>query len=132
MLRPVAPVDVLDHFLAAVGLEIDVDVGGHAPLAWSPRLAGVSASIGEKALEDQVVGQGIDGGDAQQVGHQGVGGRAAPLAADTAFAGEAHDVPDDEEIVGQPGALNHGQFVGELLQDTRGGIRVAGGQGVLA
>ena len=99
MLAAVAAVDVLDHLLATLGLEVDVDVGRGGPFGR------------EKALEDQVVGQRVDGGDAQQEGHQRVGGRAAALAADALPARKAHDVPDDQEVVGQPQLPDHRQLV---------------------
>ena len=89
MLAAVAGVDVLDHLLAPVGLEVDIDVRGCGPFA------------GEKTLENQIVRQRIDGRDPQQVGHQRVGRRAAALAADAMVACETHDVPDDQEIVGE-------------------------------
>ena len=72
VLAAVALVDVGDHLVAAVGGEVDVDVGH-----------GVGA-VAQEALEEQVVRQRIDRRDAQQVGHQRVGRRAAPLAADAA------------------------------------------------
>jgi len=50
---------------------------------------------------------------------QGVGRRASPLAADAILAGKAHDVPDDEEVVGQAGPLDHAQLVGQALLHGR-------------
>ena len=58
--------------------------------------------------------QGIHRRDVQEVGHQGVGRRASPLAADTLRTSEAHDVPDDQEVAGQPGAFDDRQLVIEL------------------
>ncbi len=64
--RAVLLVDVLDHLAAAAHAEVDVDVG-HAD------------ALGiEEALEQQVVAQRVDVGDAQRVGDQRAGGRAAP------------------------------------------------------
>ena len=63
-------VDVLDHLLAPLVLEIDVDVG---------RLVAVLA---DEALEEQVVVRGIDRGDAEDEAHRAVGGRTASLAQD--------------------------------------------------
>ena len=89
VLAAVALVDVRDHLVAAVGGEVEVDVGRRV------------GAIAEETLEQQVVRQRIDRRDAQQVGHQRVGRRAAALAADAAVARElAHDVPDDQEVVG--------------------------------
>ena len=56
---------VLDDFAAPPLAEIDVDVGQRHPL-------GI-----EEALEDQVVGDRIDIGDAQAVGDEAAGRRAA-------------------------------------------------------
>ena len=86
----VALVDVLDDLLAALMLEIDVDVG---------RLL---AFLGDEALEEKVDGVGIDVGDAEAVADRGIGSRAAALAEDrlVAGAGEIHDVVDGEEVGG--------------------------------
>ena len=92
-------IDVLDDLLAAQGVEVDVDIGQ------------AGALLGKKTLEDQIVRQRVDRGDLQQVGHQRVGGRAAALAADALRAGKTHDVPDDQEVVGQPQLADHGQLV---------------------
>ena len=63
-------VDVLDHFLAPLMLEIDVDVG---------RLL---ALLGDEALEQQVAGRRVDRGDAEAITDRAVGRAAAPLAQD--------------------------------------------------
>jgi hypothetical protein len=87
--RPVAAVlrvDVLDHLLAALVLEVDVDVGGLVALG------------ADEALEQQVEARRIDRGDAQAIADRRVGGRAAALAEDVARAREAHQVVDGEEI----------------------------------
>ena len=101
-------------------VEIDVDVGRDLPL------------VGQKALEHQVLGDGIDGADAQQIGHQRVGGRSAPLAANSLLSGEADDVPDDQEIVGQLRLFDDFQFVPELLPDAGRRAGIALGQGFFA
>ncbi len=84
----VAPVDVLDHLLAPLVLEIDVDVG---------RLAAV---LGNEAGEQKIALVRIDRGDAEAKAHRAVGRRAAALAEDFLFliAGEGDDVVDGEEI----------------------------------
>ncbi len=91
--------DVLDHFLAAVVLEIDVDVGPFLAL------------FGDEALEQHADAVRVDRGDAQRVADGGVRRRAAALAQDVARPGEAHQVVDGEEIrfVAEPG--DHAQFV---------------------
>ena len=47
-------------------------------------------------------------------------------------AGEAHDVPDDQEVVGQPGPLDDAQLVLQLLPDGGARTGIALGQRVLA
>ena len=63
-------VDVLDHLLAPLVLEIDVDVG---------RLVALG---GDEALEQQVAAHRVDLGDAEAIADGGIGGRAAALAED--------------------------------------------------
>ena len=82
----VALVDVLDHDLAPLVLEIDVDVR---------RLAAVGR---DEALEQEIDPRRIDLGDAEAVAHRGIRRRAAALAQDLLRAGKAHDVVDGEEI----------------------------------
>ena len=65
-------VDPLDHLLPALVLEVDIDVGRLAPL------------LGHEALEQEIVLDRIDRGDAEHVADGGVGGRAAALAQDAA------------------------------------------------
>ena len=83
-------VDPLDHLLAPLVLEIDVDVG---------RLV---AFVGQEALEQDFDFVGIHRGDAEAVADGGIGGRAAALAKNAHLAG----LPDD---------LVHGQEVGRDL-----------------
>ncbi len=82
----VAAIDVLDDLLAALMLEIDVDVGRFAPLHR------------DEALEQEIDPLGIDLGDAETETDRRIGCRAAPLAQDAARAGIAHNVVDGEEI----------------------------------
>ena len=81
-------VDVLDHFLAPLMLEIDVDVGRLAPL------------FGNEALEQQVAGRRVDRGDAEAITDRAVRRRAAALAQDRRVeaAREGDDVVDGQEI----------------------------------
>ena len=108
----VAAVDVLDHLLAPLVLEVDVDVGGLAPLAR------------DEALEQEVDLRRVDGGDAQAVADGGVGGRAPPLAEDVLLPGEAHDVVHGEEVgrvaeLGDEPELVH-QRAADLGRDAAG------------
>ena len=77
MVAAVGAVDPLDHLLAPLVLEIDVDVG---------RLVALGR---DEALEQQVDARRVDRGDAQDVADGRVGGRAAPLAEDVLAAGVA-------------------------------------------
>ena len=88
-LAAVLPVDVLDHLLAPLVLEVHVDVGGLAPLG------------ADEALEQEVDALGVDGGDAEAVADRRVGGRAPPLTEDAPIPGEADDVVDGEEVGGE-------------------------------
>src|SRR5256885_13305697 len=56
-------------------------------------------------------------------GDDRVGGRAPALAGDPALAREAHEVPVDEEELGQPGLLDHVQLPLQAPRH-RGGDRV--------
>ena len=85
-LAPVALVDVLDHLLAPLVLEIDVDVG---------RLVALGR---DEALEQKIEARRIDLGDAEAEADRRIGRRAAALAEDAARAGEAHDVVHGEKI----------------------------------
>src|SRR6185503_12944361 len=69
-LAAVAAVEILDHLLAPLVLEVDVDIGRLAPVGR------------DEALEQQVDLDGVDAGDAEAEAHGAVGGRAAALAQD--------------------------------------------------
>src|SRR2546423_2911294 len=84
-LTAVFVIDVLDDFLAPLVLEIDVDIG---------RLV---ALLRNEALEQQLLLDRIDLGDAQGVADGGIGRRAAPLAENAPAAGVADDVVDGQE-----------------------------------
>ena len=79
-------VDVLDHLLAPLVLEIDVDVG---------RLL---ALLGDEALEQEVDLLGIDLGDLEAIADDRIGRGAAPLAQNALGAREADDIVHGEEI----------------------------------
>ena len=100
----VTPIEILDHLLAPLVLEVHVDVG---------RLAAVG---GYEALEQQIDAGGIDRGDAEAVAHHAVGGRTAALAQNRGLrllAGEAHDVVDGEEVAGVVEPGDQRQLLGE-------------------
>ena len=98
-------VDVLDHLLAPLVLEIDVDVG---------RLVALGR---DEAFEQQIAADRIDRGDAEAVADRGIGRRAAALAEDVLRARIAHDVVDGEEIGRVVACRDQGEFVGEALAD---------------
>ena len=91
--------DVGDDLLAAFLAEVDVDVR---------RLAAVGI---EEALEQQVVLQRIDVAELEDVADQGAAGRAAGAGRDAVLQGEAHEVPDDEEIAGEAHPADDAQLV---------------------
>ena len=100
-LAAVLAVDVLDDLLAAIVLEIHVDVGHLAPLG------------GDEALEQQVDAIRVDRGDLQAVAHRRVGGRTASLAQDAHAAGGPYDVGHGEEIGGVFQLADESQLVFE-------------------
>ncbi len=103
--RPVAPVlavDVLEHLLAPLVLEVDVDVR---------RLLALHA---DEALEEQPHPHRVDRGDLQRVADRRVRRRAAPLAEDPLLAREADDVPEREEVAGEVELLDQAELVLDL------------------
>ena len=108
---------MLDDGLAAVaGGEIDVDVGPGR------------AVFGEEALEEEAAPDGVAGGDLEAVADRGVGGRSAALAEDALGLGELDELPDDEEVAGEPEAFDEGELVLKLFADflTDFAVTVAG------
>ncbi len=85
VLLAVGAAHVVQHPVAAAAAEVQVDVGR------------VGARRVEEALEEQVVLDGIDGGDARAVGDQRVGHAAARADRDVVRAGVAHDVGHHQE-----------------------------------
>ncbi len=96
----IALVYMLDHFLAPLMLEIDIDVG---------RLVAV---LGDEAVEQQCVLCRIDCGDPQAIAHRRIGRAAAPLAQDRRRlrAGKIDNVLDGEEIAGEAFFGDQGEF----------------------
>ena len=95
---------VADHLVAVAGVEVHVDVG-HG-----------DAGRVEEALEQQVVADGVEVGDAQAVGDRAPR-RAASARADpdVRLAGVADQVPHDEEVRGEPHVVDDLQLEGEPL-----------------
>ena len=98
-------VHVLQHLLAPLVLEVDVDVRRFVPLA------------AHEPLEQQIARGRVDRGDAQAKAHGRVGRRAAALAQDVSRAGESHQVPHGEKIRFVAQVADQLQFVLELLAD---------------
>ncbi len=113
-LAAILSIDVLDHLLAPLMLEIDVDVGRLAPLGR------------DEALEQQVDAIGIDLGDAEAIADGGIGRRAAPLAQDALGAGEADDVVHGEEERRVAELADQPQFLVQRMADLgRHAVRIA-------
>ena len=111
VLGAVAVVDVLDDLLAPLRAEVDVDVRVGRP-----------ARIDEP-LEQEVVGDRLDPADPERVRHDRAGRAAPTLGRDPLLLREAHQVPADEEELGEAGSLDDVELVGEP-RDDRGGHRV--------
>jgi hypothetical protein len=102
---------VLDDLLTTVAArQIEIDVRPFAAL------------LREKALEQQVHLDRIDGRDAQAVAHRAVGRRAASLHENVVLTAVVDDVPDDEEVAGEIELLDQV----ELARDLRVGAIVIG------
>ncbi len=86
MVAPIVLIDVLDHLLAPLVLEIDIDVG---------RLVAIG---GDETLEQKAAVARIDIGDAQAVADRRVRGRAAALTKDVPAARIFDNGMDGEKI----------------------------------
>ncbi len=98
-------VHVLEHFVAAPPAEVEIDVGP------------VGSCGGQEALEGQAVAQRIGVGEAQAVGDQAVGGRAAVDAGDALLAREVGDPLHEQEVGREAEALDRRELVVEAVQD---------------
>ena len=96
---------VADHLAAVAGVEVHVDVGHRLA-------AGV-----EKPLEQQVVADRVDVGDAQAIRHARSGRAPAPGPdADAVLARIPVEVPHDEEVRGEPHRFDDAEFVVECAR----------------
>jgi hypothetical protein len=107
VLGAVRAVHVLDHLFAPGGREVDVHV----------RIGG--PTIVDEPLEQEVVADGIDTRDAEHVGEDRISSAPPPLGRDAPLAGEAHEVPADEEELGETGPFDDVELVGELVHHRR-------------
>ncbi len=110
----VALVDPLDHLLAPLALEVDVDVR---------RLPALGR---DEALEQQPGAHRVDGGDAQHVADGGVGGGSASLAQDVLRPGVADDAVHGQEVGRVAEAADEVDLVPQLPGHVLGqAVRVA-------
>ena len=120
VVRAVLAADVVDDLVPPLVLEVHVDVGHrHA--------VGV-----EEALERQAVVDRVDRRDAEGVGHDRSGGRAAAGGRDPLLAREAHEVRHDQEVAGVAHRDDHAQLVVEALLELRRDAAVAAHEARLA
>ena len=96
-------VDVLDHLLAPLVLEIDIDIRGFI------------AIFGNEALEQQGVLDRVDRGDSQTKAHRRIGRRAAPLAQDRrlATAREINHFFDGQKVLCEVLFADQGKFLAQ-------------------
>ncbi len=99
--------DVGDDLLAPARLDVEVDIGRAVALG------------GEEPLEQQPEPHGVGPGDAQGEADGRVGRRAPTLAVDVVAPAELHDVPDDQEVAGEPEGPDHLEFVVDLGPRSR-------------
>src|SRR5690606_25150555 len=97
---------VVEHFLAAMHLEVDIDVRRFR--------AAVRAHLREEPLEQQAVTDRIDCRDAQAVRDRAVRRTAATLTQDVATAREADRVPHDDEETREAEPADHAKLVLDL------------------
>ncbi len=100
MIAAVAAAHIGDHLAAALIVEIDVYIGHRYALRV------------QKALEQKLVFDRIDGRDAERVGDDRAGAAAAPGAdADAVFLGIADEIPDDQKVIDIAHRADHIKFV---------------------
>ena len=100
---------VADHLVAAALVEVHVDVGHLDAL-------GV-----QEPLEQQAVAERVEVGDPQAVRHDRAGRRSPPRTdADALLAREPDEVPDDQEVAGEPHLQDDAQLEVEPVRDLRG------------
>ena len=104
MVCAVLPVDVVDDLLTALIAEIDVKIGHTDAL-------GV-----QESLEDEVVADGVDVGDAYTVSRDAARARATARAYRNALAlGVVDIIPDNEVVVGIAHRLDHADLIGQAV-----------------
>ena len=88
--------------------EVDVDVRVGRP------------ALVDEPLEQQVVLDRLDPADPERVRHDRAGRAAPALGRDPLLLREAHQVPADQEELGEAGPLDDVELVGEPVDDRRG------------
>ena len=74
----------------------------------------------DEPLEEQVVLDRLDPADPEGVGDDRAGRAAPTLGRDPLLLREPHQVPADQEELGEPGPLDHVELVREPIDDGRG------------
>ena len=108
VLGSVAPVDVLDDLLATLAREVDVDVRVGCP------------ALVDEPLEQEVVRDRFDPTDPERVRDDRARGASPALGRDPPLLRVLHQVPADQEELGEPGPLDDPELVGEAVHDGRG------------
>ena len=101
-LASVLVVDVLDHLLASLVLDVEVDVGRAV------------AFQRQETFEEQPELDRVGLGDTERVTHRAVRGAAPPLAVDVVHATELDDVDQHQEVAGEVELVDHVELVGDL------------------
>ena len=101
----IAAVDILDHLLAPLMFEINVDIGRLAPFP------------GEEAGKEQGGGSRVDTGDAEAVTDGRIRRRAAALAQNALVSGPGDDVVNREKVGRIIQLLDQGEFGTDHLRD---------------
>ena len=94
---------MLDHLLAALVLDVEVDVGRAVALE------------GEEPLEQQAEGDGVGLGDAERVTHRAVRRAPPALAVDVVDPAELDDLDQHQEVAGEVELLDHVELVRDLV-----------------
>ena len=101
--------DVLDHLVAALLAQVDVDVG---------RLGAIGV---EEPLEEQVVLERADVAELEQVADERAAGRSAGRGGNAPLARVADEVPDDQEVGGEPHPVDDRQARGPAARSASAG-----------
>ena len=101
-LAPVCGIHVLDHLLASLVFDVEVDVGRAVTFER------------QEPLEQQAERDRVGLGDTERVTHRAVRRAAAALAVDVVHPAELDDVDEHEEITGKVELLDHVELVRDL------------------